>query len=101
MVGGSVPANVAKRPDLDVLPDDGAELRATMGRRVRIARRNLELTQGELGDRFGKTHGWVASIEKGKAFPPPFLLYALRRATGQPFGWFYGEGADFPTAPPV
>jgi transcriptional regulator with XRE-family HTH domain len=93
---------VAKRsgPELEVLPDDGAVLREAMGRRVRVARRALDLTQGELAERFGKTHGWVASIEQGKAFPPPFLLFALRKATGQPFGWFYGEGPDFPTASP-
>jgi transcriptional regulator with XRE-family HTH domain len=93
---------VAKRssPELEVPSDDGAELRDTMGRRVRVARRMLDLTQGDLGERFGRTHGWVASIEKGKAYPPPFLLVALRKATGQPFGWFYGEGPDFPTATP-
>jgi ribosome-binding protein aMBF1 (putative translation factor) len=103
---GSVRANVAKKKQpakplaLEVLPDEGSELRETMGRRVRIARTVLGLTQTGLADRFGKTYGWIGSIEAGAAFPPPFLLYTLRKATGQPFGWFYGEGPDFPTATP-
>lgn len=76
------------------------ELREAMGRRIRAARRALDLTQVALAESFGKTHGWIGGIEAGKAFPPPFLIASLRAATGQPFGWFYGEGPDFPTAQP-
>lgn len=47
---------------------------------------------------FGKTYGWIGSIEKGKAFPPPYLVWTLQKASGHPFGWFYGEGPDIPTA---
>lgn len=93
---------MAKRDEtqLEVLPDEGEALRAKMGERVRIARNVLGLTQGGLAARFGKTYGWIGSIESGKAFPPPFLLWTLRKATGQPYGWFFGEGPDFPTASP-
>lgn len=73
-------------------------LREKMGKRVRAARRILDLTQGELAAAYGKTTGWVSSIEIGRAFAPPYLIEGLRVASGQPFGWFYGEGPDFPTA---
>lgn len=73
-------------------------LREAMGRRVRAARRALDLSQGALAEAFGKTYGWIGGIESGKAFAPPYLIATLQRATGQPHAWFYGEGDDFPKA---
>ena len=77
---------------------DADELRTTMGRRVRTARRVLDLSQVELAAAFDKTHGWLGSIEAGKAFPPPFLIWTLQRASRIPHAWFFGEGPDLPTA---
>lgn len=77
---------------------DADALRVTMGRRIRAARRALDISQVDLAAAFDKTHGWLGSIEKGKAFPPPYLVWTLQKASGHPFGWFYGEGPDIPTA---
>lgn len=85
---------------LQVLDEARAnDLRETMGRRIRAARRALDLTQGQLAEAHGKTYGWLSSIEAGKAFPPPFLIWALRQATGWPYGYFFGEGDELSRPP--
>lgn len=65
-----------------------------MGRRVRVARRALDVSQARLGELYGKTDGWIGSIEAGKAFPPPYLIATLQAATDWPHSWFFGQGNE-------
>ena len=73
-------------------------MRAVMGRRVRAARRALDVSQARLAALYGKTDGWIGSIEAGHAFPPAYLVATLQRSTGWPYGYFFGDGPELPTA---
>lgn len=76
----------------------GAALREVMGRRIRAARRALDLSQGDLAAAYGKTDSWIGAIEAGRAFAPPYLIWSLKTATGHSYGYFFGEGPELPTA---
>lgn len=71
-----------------------------MGRRIRAARRALDLSQASLAVLYDKTDGWIGSIEAGAQFPPPYLIATLQGATGWPYAFFFGEGTDLLPPPP-
>lgn len=69
-------------------------LRVTIGVRCSQARRQLGLSQRALARAMDRSPSWVREIEAREQFAPPYLLWALSKATGQPVGWFYGIGID-------
>lgn len=52
---------------------------------VRRARRRLNMTQAELGERVGVTRQWVASVEGGKANPQLRALLVVGEVLGLVF----------------
>jgi transcriptional regulator with XRE-family HTH domain len=63
---------------------------ATVGRRVRAARRALKLTQEELAARAGVTRVTVSQLERGhRQRLNPDLLRAIAQATDQTEEYFY------------
>jgi DNA-binding XRE family transcriptional regulator len=72
-----------------VSPTEG-NLRS-FGKRVRVARIELGLTQVGLGRRTGFATNWVAHIENGRRLPNMENLLALANALGVSTDWLLGR----------
>lgn len=67
----------------------------TLGNRVRVARAEQRLSQGELAGMAGVTRQTVSSIENGQYVPSTLLAFVLARSLGKPVAeLFYLEGDD-------
>ena len=53
-----------------------------LGARIRARRRELDLSQGELGSLTGMSQAWVSRIEKGQLFPDLGQIEALETTLG-------------------
>jgi putative transcriptional regulator len=61
--------------------------------RLRVARAELRLSQGELADLAGVTRQTIGSIENEQYVPSAYLAFVLARALGKPVDQlFYLEG---------
>lgn len=56
------------------------DLRVLLGERVAQRRKDLDLTQGDLGKRLSWPQPRVSEVERGKAWPDPERLQALAQA---------------------
>ena len=68
------------------------QLRQRLGERCRKVREELGLSQRRLAEVMHRSPGWVREIERGDQYAPPYLLWALCRASGRTPGWFYAQG---------
>ncbi len=66
--------------------------RAEVGRRVKKARKQLGLTQADLGTRLGAEGNTVSNWERGANLPSVDTLRALVRMVGKDLMWFIGSG---------
>ncbi len=67
----------------------------TLGNRVRVARAERRLSQGELARMAGVTRQTISSIENGQYVPSTLLAFILARSLGKPVeGLFYLEGDE-------
>lgn len=53
-----------------------------LGNRIQKARKNMNLTQAQLGEKSGVTASCVGKIESGDRTPRPLTLYYICRALG-------------------
>ena len=65
----------------------------SVGARVALARRTLDLTQATLAERIGIERSALAKIESGNRSLSALELAALARATALPVDWFIAESA--------
>lgn len=56
--------------------------RVELGARIRARRRELDLSQGELGNLTGMSQAWVSRVEKGQLLPDPGQIEALEGTLG-------------------
>lgn len=75
-------------------------LKRLMSERVLQVRRELGLTQLQVGTAFGRSQPWAREVESARQWVPHWTLLALARATGRSVGWFYGEDTPTPAAKP-
>lgn len=57
-----------------------SRLKVDLGYAVLSIRKDLDLTQGQVAERMGKTVAWLRKIESGENMPPVTLLLALVNA---------------------
>lgn len=62
-----------------------------VGRRIRQARRDAKLTQGQLGDLIGLTFQQVQKYEKGVNRVSAGTLYEISKVLGLHISWFFDE----------
>ncbi|MEM7329997.1 MAG: helix-turn-helix transcriptional regulator [Pseudomonadota bacterium] len=62
-----------------------------VGRRIRQARRDAKLTQGQLGDMIGLTFQQVQKYEKGVNRVSAGTLYEISKVLGLHISWFFDE----------
>ena len=65
-----------------------------LGRRVRVCRQLLGLTQQQLGDAVGCSKSHISQIEQGLALPSVPLLVSLSRHLHQRPGYFLEPDAE-------
>jgi transcriptional regulator with XRE-family HTH domain len=70
----------------------------TMGKRIKIARQRLNMTQDELAGALGVTYQSVSQWERDLGGPGPERIPGLRRVLKVTYAWLM-EGADAPPAP--
>ncbi|WP_436357336.1 S24 family peptidase [Brevundimonas sp. CEF1] len=68
----------------------------TIGERVKAARKERGMTQGELGKALGVVQSVVSDIENGKLKSWPTHRNAIRRVLGKPLSYFEPEESDLP-----
>lgn len=69
----------------------------TIGERVKAARKQCGMTQGDLGKALGVVQSVVSDIENGKLKSWPTHRNAIRRALGKPLSYFEPEESDAPS----
>lgn len=69
----------------------------TIGERVKAARKERGMTQGDLGKALGVVQSVISDIENGKLKSWPTHRNAIRRILGKPLSYFEPEEADLPT----
>lgn len=68
-----------------------ADLRITLGNRIRLLRRAADLTQAQLGKKVAiPSVSHICEIEKGRRFPSIYLLHLLETELG--YIWPAGGG---------
>ena len=70
--------------------------RRQIGRRARLARVDLDLSQDDIATKAGLTRNFVSAIERGAQGLDTWRLRHLADALGVPFGWLLGL-TDHPT----
>jgi transcriptional regulator with XRE-family HTH domain len=80
--------SLGTRPVADVDPDPTL---ARLGERVRLARQNADLLQGELGRRVGLSRSSVANIEAGRQDTTVTVLARIAEALGRTVGQLVDE----------
>ena len=68
----------------------------TIGERVKAARKERGMTQGELGKALGVVQSVISDIENGKLKSWPTHRNAIRRVLGKPLSYFEPEESDLP-----
>lgn len=61
---------------------------ATLGRRIRDARKASRMTQHEVARTAGHTVAWLSDIERGRNGIGVFDLMSIAKATGRDVNWF-------------
>ncbi|MGD8373803.1 MAG: helix-turn-helix transcriptional regulator [Candidatus Woesebacteria bacterium] len=61
------------------------------GKRLARVRKSRKLTQQELADLLGISHGSIAFIETGKRWPRPATIYRLANALQMPVGELFED----------
>lgn len=92
-------AAIIARPDLSEVARwniGHTILMETIGERVKAARKERGMTQGELGRALGVVQSVVSEIENGKLKSWPTHRNAIRRALNKPLSYFEPEEADLP-----
>ncbi|MFJ9114501.1 helix-turn-helix domain-containing protein [Streptomyces sp. NPDC102394] len=64
------------------MPDWVLTRRRQIGERIRIARRDAQLSQAELGERVGRDHKTIHRYETGKSVPSLADLLLIAEAVG-------------------
>jgi transcriptional regulator with XRE-family HTH domain len=63
----------------------------TLGQKIRYARRNIGMSQKQLGEMLKLSDKAVSSYEVDRAVPPLETLKAISRATARPLTYFIAE----------
>jgi repressor LexA len=69
-----------------------------IGARIRQARKEINLSQEEVGKRYGSTTAFISQLECGGGVGIG-TLQKLSETLGKPVSWFLEEGGDLPTRP--
>ena len=69
------------------------ETRASLGKRIELARVNADMRQQDLAEIVGVSRGAITQWETGRTEPSASKMFAIARATNQPLDWF-AEGLD-------
>lgn len=72
------------------LPATEEDYRRLIGRRARIARVDLGLSQNDIATKAGLTRNFVSAIERGAQGLDTWRLRHLAEALGVDFGWLLG-----------
>lgn len=64
---------------------------AIIGKKIRKLRREMGLSQEELGTKLGVSGSFVGYLENGKKRINPNLLKKVSKVTNYPVSYFYGE----------
>ena len=73
-----------------------AEVKASIGQRVKLARHMGALTQRELGQRLGVSRTMVWKYEHGLSFPSTEVLHRIGQEVGVPLEFFFRPGPLLP-----
>ncbi len=73
---------------------DEREYLRQVGRRVRLARTALDLSQAELAGKTGISKGWISAMERAKAGADGWKLGRLAVALEVPLGWLVSHSAE-------
>jgi transcriptional regulator with XRE-family HTH domain len=73
-----------------LVTDSSDEVRKQIGARIEKARRDLRLTQKELGNRIGKSAKVISTYETGQRAISISELPTLAEALDVPIGYFFG-----------
>ncbi|MGE3279365.1 MAG: PAS domain S-box protein [Candidatus Altimarinota bacterium] len=65
-----------------------------IGKKIRMARKSLGMTQSELAKSLGKTGAAVAYLEQGKRRISTDVLTTISEVTGKPLAYFYEDEHD-------
>lgn len=75
-------------------PRSSGKPEAMMGKRINIRRREVGMSQAELGDKLGVSFQQVQKYEKGINRVGATRLEKIATALEAPVSFFYGEGAN-------
>ncbi|MBS4200311.1 helix-turn-helix transcriptional regulator [Bacillus sp. FJAT-49732] len=65
------------------------ELKIFIGNKIREYRKQMKMTQKELGDRAGVKHNTIATYEKGHSSPDQNVIFLLAQALDRPVDDFF------------
>jgi len=65
-----------------------------IGKKIRIARKHVGMTQSELAKKLGKTGAAIAYLEQGKRRISTDILTTIAHLTGKPLSFFYEDEND-------
>jgi len=65
-----------------------------IGKKIRIARKHVGMTQSELAKKLGKTGAAIAYLEQGKRRISTDVLTSIAQLTGKPLSFFYEDEDD-------
>ncbi|MEM8811017.1 MAG: cupin domain-containing protein [Pseudomonadota bacterium] len=75
---------------------DEADPLIRLGRDLKALRKAQNLTLKELGERSGKSVGFLSKIERGLSRPSVTALQEIAEALGVPIGWFFQNDGPAP-----